>query len=100
MPIFSEYHIQDNLHESVKTVIYQGENLNQNNSIIFKLIQAKYPTVKTLPRLKHEYLIHSNFNHVSLGYLSAGVDREIRNPLKCVNNYAESWVELREKLLE
>ena len=88
------------MHESVKTVIAQGEKLNQNNSIIFKLIKAKYPTVKTLARLKHEYLIRSNFNHESLGYLTAGVAREIRNPLKCVNNYAESSVELREKLLE
>jgi hypothetical protein len=100
MPIFSEYHIQDTLHESVKTVIYQGEKLNQKNSIIFKLIEAKYPTVKTLARLKHEYLIRPNFNHESLGVLTAGVAREIRNPLKCVNNYAESSVELREKLLE
>ena len=100
MPIFSEYHIKDTLHDSVKTVIYQGENLNPNNSIIFKLIEAKYPTVKTLARLKHEYLIRSNFYHESLGYLTAGVAREIRNPLKCVNNYAESSVELREKLLE
>jgi len=53
MAIFSEYHIPDTLHESVKTVIDQGEKLNQNNSIIFKLIKAKYPTVKTLARLKH-----------------------------------------------
>jgi hypothetical protein len=100
MPIFSEYHIQDTLHESVKTVISQGEKLNQNNSIIFKLIEAKYPTVKTLARLKHEYLIRPNFNYESLGYLTTGVAREIRNPLNCFNNYAESWVELREKLLE
>jgi len=48
MPIFSKYHIQDTLHESVKTVIYQGEKLNQNNSIIFILSAAKYPTVKHL----------------------------------------------------
>ena len=53
MPIFSEYPIQDTLHESVKTVIYKGEKLNQNTSIIFKLIKAKYPTVKRLARLKH-----------------------------------------------
>jgi len=95
MPIFGEYHIQDTLHESVKNVIYQGEKLNQNNSIIFKLIKAKYLTVKTLARLKHEYLIRPNFNHESLGYLTAGVDREIRHPLKCVNNYAEKSVKLR-----
>jgi hypothetical protein len=88
------------LHESVKTITYQGEKLNQNNSIIFKLLEAKYPTVKTLDRLKHEYLIRPNFNHESLGYLTARVAREIRNPLKCVNNYAEMSVELREKLLE
>jgi hypothetical protein len=99
MPILSEYRIQDSLHESVKTVIYQGENLNQNNSIIFKPLEAKYPTVKTLARLKHEYLIRSNFNHKSLGYLTAGVAREIRHPLKCLN-YAQSSVEVREKLLE
>jgi len=100
MPIFSEYHIQDTLHESVKTVIYQGEKLNQNNSIIFKLIEAKYPTVKTLARLKHEYLIRPNFNHESLKSLTAGVAREICNPLKCVNNYAQKSLELREKLLD
>jgi len=35
MPIFSEYHIQDTLHESVKTAIYQGKKLNQNNTISF-----------------------------------------------------------------
>ena len=83
MPIFSEYHIQDTWHESVKTGIYQGEKLNQNNSIIFKQIEAKYPTVKTLSRLKHEYLIRPNFNHESLGVLTAGVASEIRNHLKC-----------------
>ena len=77
----------------------QGEKLNQNNSIIFNLFKAKYPTVKTLAQLKHEYLIRPNFNHESLGYLTAGVAPEIRNPLKCVNNYAHSSVELREKLL-
>jgi hypothetical protein len=99
MPIFSEYHIQDTLHESVKTVIYQGEKLNQNNSIIFQLIEAKYQTVKTLARLKHEYLIRPNFNHQSLGYLTAGFACEIRHPLKCLN-YAQSSVEFREKLLE
>jgi hypothetical protein len=55
MPILSEHHIQDTLHESVKTVIYQREKFNQNNSIIFQPIEAKYPTVKTLARLKHEY---------------------------------------------
>ena len=99
MPIFSEYHIQDSWHESVKTVIYQGEKLNQNNSIIFKLIEAKYTTLKTLARLKHEHLIRPNFNHASLGSLTAGVAREIRHPLKCLN-YAQSSVELREKLLE
>jgi hypothetical protein len=98
MPILSEYHIQDTLHESVQTVIYQGEKLNQNNSIIFKLIAAKYPTVKILARLKHEYLIRPNFNHESLAALTAGVAREIRNPLKCLN-YAQSLVKLREKLL-
>ena len=100
MPLFSKYRIQDSLHENVKTVIYQGENLNPNNSIIFKPIEAKYPTLKTLARLKHEYLIRPNFNHASLGSLTAGVAREISNPLKCVNNYAESSVEVREKLLE
>jgi hypothetical protein len=89
MPIFSEYHIQDTLHESVKTVIYQGEKLNQNNSIIFQPLEAKYQTIKTLARLKHEYL----------GYLTAGFAREIRHPLKGLN-YAQSSVELREKLLE
>ena len=73
------------LHESVKTVIYQGEKFNQNNSIIFKQIEAKYLTVKTLARLKYEYLIRSNFNHEYLGYLTAGVAREIRNPLNCLN---------------
>jgi hypothetical protein len=99
MPIFSEYHIQDTLHESLKTVIYQGEKLNQNNSIIFQPIEAKYQTVKTLARLKHEYLIHPNFNHESLGYLTAGFAREIRHPLKYLNS-AQSSVELREKLLE
>jgi len=99
MPIFSEYHIQDTLHESVKTVIYQGEKLNQNNSIIFKLIKAKYPTVKTLARLKHAYLIRPNFNYESLGSLTAGVARETRHPLNCLN-YAQSSVELREKLLK
>lgn len=83
MSIFSEYHIQDTGHESIKTVLYQGENSNQNNSIIFKLIEAKYPTVKTLARLKHKYLIRPNFNHQSLGVLTTGVAREIRNPLKC-----------------
>jgi hypothetical protein len=95
MPIFGEYHIQDTLHESVKNVIYQGEKFNQNTSIIFKPIEAKYQTVKTLARLKHEYLIRPNFNHESLGYLTAGVAREIRHPLKCVNNSAERSVELR-----
>jgi hypothetical protein len=90
MPIFSEYHIQDTLHESVKTVIYQGSKLNQNNSIIFQPIKTKYPTVKTLARLKHEHLIRPNFNHESLEALTAGVAREIRNPFNCVNNYAES----------
>ena len=94
MPFFFEDNIQDTLHENVKTVIYQGENLNPNNSIIFKPIEAKYPTVKTLARLKHEYLIRPNFNHESLGYLTPGVARELRNPLKCVNNYAESSVEV------
>lgn len=88
MPIFSEYHIQDTLHESVKTVIYQGEKLNQNNSIIFQPIEAKYQTIKTLARLKHEYL----------GYLTAGFGREIRHFLKSLN-YAQSSVEVREKLL-
>ena len=80
-------------------IIYQGEKFNQNNSIIFKLLAAKYLIVKALARLKHEYLIRANFNHESLRYLTAGVAREIRNPLKCVNNYAESSVELRKKLL-
>ena len=100
MPIFSEYHIQDTLHESAKRVIYQGEKLNQNNSIIFKLIEVKYPTLKTLAPLKHEYLIRPNFNHQSLRSLTAGVALEIRNPLKCVNNYPESSVNLTEELLE
>ena len=39
------------------------------------------------------------FNHESLGYLTAGFAREIRHPLKYLN-YAQSSVELREKLLE
>ena len=99
MPIFSEYHIQDTLHESVTPVIYQGEKLNLNNSIILKLIQAKYPTVKTLAPLKHQYLIRPNFPHKSLGALTAGVAREIRHPLKCVNS-AAIWGELTEELLE
>jgi hypothetical protein len=70
-------------------IIYPGEKFNQNTSIIFKHIEAKYPTVKTLARLKHEYLIRPNFNHQSLGNLTAGVARSIRNPLNCVNNYPE-----------
>jgi hypothetical protein len=89
MQIFSEYHIQDTLHESVKTVIYQGEKLNPNNSIIFQPIEAKYQTIKTLARLKHEYL----------GYLTAGFAREIRHPLKSLNYDAQSSVEVREKIL-
>ena len=74
--------------------------LNQNNSIIFQPIAAKYLIVKTLARLKHEYLIRPNFNHQSLRSLTAGVALEIRNPLKCVNNYPESSVNLTEELLE
>jgi hypothetical protein len=81
-------------------IIYQGEKFNQNNSIIFKLLEAKYLIVKTLTGLKHEYLIRPNFNHQSLGSLTAGVALEIRNPLKCVNNYPESSVNLTEELLE
>ena len=100
MQIFCEYQIQDTLHGSIKNVLDQWENFTQNSSIIFKLLKAKYPTVKTLARLKHEYLIRSNFNHESLGALTAGVAREIRNPLKCVNNYPESSVKLTEELLE
>lgn len=81
-------------------IIYQGEKYNQNNSIIFKLLEAKYLIVKTLARLKYEYLIRPNFNHQSLKFLTAGVAREIRNPLNCVNNYAEISGEVTEELLE
>jgi hypothetical protein len=100
MQIFGEYQISDTLHESFKTVFYQGEKLNQKSSIIFKLLKAKYPTVKTLALLKHEYLICPNFNYQSLGALTAGVAREIRNPFKCINNYPETSVKLTEELLE
>jgi hypothetical protein len=66
----------------------------------FPTIEAKYLIVKTLARLKHEYLIRPNFHHQSLISLTAGVALEIRNPLKCVNNYPESSVNLTEELLE
>ncbi|MEG3842283.1 ATP-binding sensor histidine kinase [Microcoleus sp. herbarium14] len=58
-----KYQIQATLYEGVETVIYQGQKLNHNSSIILKLLKAKYPTIKALTRLKHEYLIRQNFNH-------------------------------------
>ncbi len=62
--------------------------------------RAKHSGNKPLTKIKKRPDNSSPlFNHESLGVLTVGVAREIRNPLKCVN-YAHSSVELREKLLE
>ncbi|MEB3830347.1 trifunctional serine/threonine-protein kinase/ATP-binding protein/sensor histidine kinase [Phormidium sp. CCY1219] len=55
--LFPGYQIESRLHEGEKTVIYCGIQQPQNTRVVIKTLQAEYPSLEEITRLRHEYKI-------------------------------------------
>ncbi len=66
MNILSQYQIISTLHESAETIIYRGQIPSHQETTILKLLKAKYPSLKAITHLKHEYQIRQNLDHSNI----------------------------------
>lgn len=57
MTILPGYDIVEKLHEGTRTIVYRAYSQQRRQSVIVKVLQAEYPLLEQITRLRHEYLI-------------------------------------------
>ncbi len=62
MEKFSEYTLQEKIHETRNSIIYRGKKENEANTVIIKVLKTKYPTPSEVARFKQEYSLVKNLN--------------------------------------
>jgi len=61
-PQIAGYQLAEILHQTASTAVYQAIRELDSLPVIIKLLQAEYPTLKEIERLKHEYEIARDLN--------------------------------------
>ena len=56
------YNLVELLHESSRTLVYRGIHLADNNTVIIKLLNCKYPTFNELVNFRNQYTIVKNLD--------------------------------------
>ena len=54
----SGYNIEEQIYEGKKVILYRGNRLSDETTVLFKLLYDAYPTPSDIARLKHEYEIN------------------------------------------
>jgi diguanylate cyclase (GGDEF)-like protein len=55
MEIFSDYILDEKIHETRSSIIYRGHKQNEPQPVIIKLLKTAYPTPSEIARFKQEY---------------------------------------------
>ncbi|WP_423753469.1 serine/threonine protein kinase [Chlorogloeopsis fritschii] len=66
MPNLTGYQINSTLYEGIQTIIYQIQIPNTQQRFILKLLKNEYPTLEAFTRLKNEYQIQQNLDHLNI----------------------------------
>lgn len=61
-PQIAGYQLAEIIHQTASTAVYQAIRELDSLPVIIKLLQAEYPTLKEIERLKHEYEIARDLN--------------------------------------
>ncbi|MEM9543372.1 MAG: serine/threonine-protein kinase PknK, partial [Cyanobacteria bacterium P01_E01_bin.42] len=56
------HQILQSIHQGTKTIIYQAKREADSTSVVIKTLQADYPTLEEITRLRHEYQILQSLN--------------------------------------
>lgn len=56
------YDIVEKIHEGTRTVVYRAYSQQRQQPVIIKVLQAEYPLLEQITRLRHEYLIPSTLD--------------------------------------
>ncbi|RUR77858.1 serine/threonine protein kinase [Chlorogloeopsis fritschii PCC 6912] len=66
MPNLTGYQINSTLYEGIQTIIYQIQIPNTQQRFILKLLKNQYPTLEAFTRLKNEYQIQQDLDHLNI----------------------------------
>ncbi|RCJ26965.1 serine/threonine protein kinase [Nostoc minutum NIES-26] len=66
MPNRSGYQISSTLHEGIQTIIYRAQMPKTHQQVILKLLKNEYPTLEAFTRIKNEYQIQQNLDHLNI----------------------------------
>ncbi|MEG4989476.1 AAA family ATPase [Microcoleus sp. BR0-C5] len=66
MQFLSQYQIHSTLHEGIETIIYRGKIPTHQDTTVLKILNAEYPTLDAITRIKHEYRIRQHLDHPGL----------------------------------
>ena len=56
----SGYHLTEQLHESDRTVVYRGRDLENEQPVVIKLMRHEYPSFSELVQFRNQYAIAKN----------------------------------------
>ncbi|NET15611.1 MAG: hypothetical protein F6K08_23635 [Okeania sp. SIO1H6] len=56
----SNYQAQQLIHESDRTLVYRGQNVENGQSVIIKLMRNQYPSFRELVQFRNQYAISKN----------------------------------------
>ncbi|MEM9542315.1 MAG: AAA family ATPase, partial [Cyanobacteria bacterium P01_E01_bin.42] len=62
LPQIADYQTIALIHESDRTLVYQGWNLENGESVVIKLMSSEYPSVNELVRFRNQYAIALNLD--------------------------------------
>jgi hypothetical protein len=60
METFSQYVLDEKIHETRNSIIYRGHKENESQNVIIKVLKTQYPTPSELARFKQEYKLIKN----------------------------------------
>ncbi|MBH8573312.1 AAA family ATPase [Nostocaceae cyanobacterium CENA369] len=66
MPNRTGYQINSILHEGIQTIIYRVQMPKTQQQVILKLLKNDYPTLEAFTRIKNEYQIQQNLDHLNI----------------------------------
>ncbi len=66
MIAISGYKIIEKIYDGVETGVYRAQPDLEENTVIIKILKAKYPTLKEITQLRHEYDISKNLDFAGI----------------------------------
>ncbi|HEY9692729.1 MAG TPA: AAA family ATPase [Oculatellaceae cyanobacterium] len=66
MIAISGYKIIEKIYDGVATGVYRAQPDFEENTVILKILKAKYPTLEEITQLRHEYEISKNLDFVGI----------------------------------